>query len=199
MLLGGADAGCLTEAGAKLLDPTGTLAPGAVMAPPEGDAGTGMVVTNTVAKRTGNVSAGTSIFAMVVLEKPLQNVYPEIDLVTTPDGTPVAMVHCNTCTSDLDAWVDLFGQVAALCGAKMPASQLFPLLFNASLEGAPDCGDVVPVNYYSGEGVTHFDAGQPMLLRTAGSDFSLVNLMRANIYSAMATSRSGWTFCRMKR
>ena len=161
VLCAGQDAGNLTEAGAKLLDPTGTLLPGISFCPPEGDAGTGMVATNTVAKRTGNVSAGTSIFAMVVLEKPLQNVYPEIDLVTTPDGAPVAMVHCNTCTSDLDAWVDLFGQVAALCGAKMPASQLFPLLFNASLEGAPDCGDVVPVNYYSGEGVTHFDAGHP--------------------------------------
>ena len=191
VLCAGQDAGTLTEAGAKLLDPTGTLLPGAPVCPPEGDAGTGMAATNTVAKRTGNVSAGTSIFAMVVLEKPLQNVYPEIDLVTTPDGAPVAMVHCNNCTSDLNAWVNLFGQVAALCGAKVSASELFPLLFNASLEGAPDCGDVVPVNYYSGEGVTHFDAGHPMLLRTAGSDFSLANLMRANIYSAMATLKIG--------
>ncbi len=187
----GQDAGTLTPAGARLLDPTGTLTPGIPVCPPEGDAGTGMVATNTVAARTGNVSAGTSIFAMVVLEKPLQNVYPEIDLVTTPDGAPVAMVHCNNCTSDLNAWVNLFGQVAALCGAKMPASELFPRLFNASLEGAPDCGGVVPVNYYSGEGVTHFDAGHPLLLRTAGSDFSLANLMRAHIYSAMATLKIG--------
>ena len=191
VLPAGADAGTLTEAGARLLDPAGNLQAGIPLCPPEGDAGTGMAATNTVAKRTGNVSAGTSIFAMVVLEKPLQNVYPEIDLVTTPDGAPVAMVHCNNCTSDLNAWVNLFGQVAALCGAKVSASELFPLLFNASLEGAPDCGDVVPVNYYSGEGVTHFDAGHPMLLRTAGSDFSLANLMRANIYSAMATLKIG--------
>lgn len=191
VLCAGQDAGCLTEEGARLLDPTGTLNSGAPLCPPEGDAGTGMAATNTVAKRTGNVSAGTSIFAMVVLEKPLNNVYPEIDMVTTPDGAPVAMVHCNNCTSDLNAWVNLFGQVADLCGAKVPASQLFPLLFNASLEGAPDCGDVVPVNYYSGEGVTHFDAGHPMLLRTAGSNFSLANLMRANIYSAMATLKIG--------
>ena len=191
VLCAGQDAGSLTETGAHLLDPTGTLSPGVPVCPPEGDAGTGMAATNTVAVRTGNVSAGTSIFAMVVLEKMLKNVYPEIDLVTTPDGAPVAMVHCNNCTSDLNAWVNLFGQVAALCGTQVPASQLFPLLFNASLEGAPDCGDVVPVNYYSGEGVTHFDAGHPLLLRTAGSDFSLPNLMRAHIYSAMATLKIG--------
>ena len=191
VLCAGQDAGMLTAEGARMLDPTGTLQPGVPVCPPEGDAGTGMAATNTVAVRTGNVSAGTSIFAMVVLEKPLQNVYPEIDLVTTPDGAPVAMVHCNNCTSDLNAWVNLFGQVAALCGAKVPASQLFPLLFNASLEGAPDCGNVVPVNYYSGEGVTHFDAGHPLLLRTAASDFSLPNLMRAHIYSAMATLKIG--------
>lgn len=191
VLCAGQDAGTLTETGAKLLDPTGTLLPGAPVCPPEGDAGTGMVATNTVAMRTGNVSAGTSIFAMVVLEKPLQNVYPEIDLVTTPDGAPVAMVHCNNCTSDLNAWVNLFGQVAALCGAELSASRLFPLLFRASLDGASDCGGVVPVNYYSGEGVTHFDDGRPLLLRTAQSDFSLPNLMRAHIYSAMATLKIG--------
>ena len=191
VLCAGQDAGALTEAGAKLLDPTGTLAPGAAACPPEGDAGTGMTATNTVAKRTGNVSAGTSIFAMVVLEKPLQKVYPEIDLVTTPDGAPVAMVHCNNCTSDLNAWVNLFGQVAALCGAKLPASELFPKLFNASLEGAPDCGGLAPVNYYSGEGVTHFDAGCPLLVRGAQSALTLPNLMRAHIYSAMATLKIG--------
>lgn len=191
VLCAGQDAGALTEAGARRLDPTGTLQPGAPVCPPEGDAGTGMAATNTVAMRTGNVSAGTSIFAMVVLEKPLQKVYPEIDLVTTPDGAPVAMVHCNNCTSDLNAWVNLFGQVAALCGAPRKASELFPLLFNASLEGAPDCGGVVPVNYYSGEGVTHFDAGCPLLLRSAQSDFSLANLMRAHIYSAMSTLKIG--------
>lgn len=191
VLCAGEDAGTLTQAGAQLLDPTGVLQPGAPVCPPEGDAGTGMAATNTVAVRTGNVSAGTSIFAMVVLEKPLQKVYPEIDLVTTPDGAPVAMVHCNNCTSDLNAWVNLFGQVAALCGAPQKAADLFPLLFNASLEGAADCGGVVPVNYYSGEGVTHFDAGCPLLVRGAQSDFSLPNLMRAHIYSAMATLKIG--------
>ncbi len=187
----GQDAGTLTEAGARLLDPSGALAAGIPLCPPEGDAGTGMAATNTVAVRTGNVSAGTSIFAMVVLEKPLATVHPEIDLVTTPDGAPVAMVHCNNCTSDLNAWVQLFGQVAALCGEKVPAAELFTRLFRVSLEGAPDCGSVVPVNYYSGEGVTHFDAGHPLLLRTAGSDFSLANLMRSHIYSALATLKIG--------
>lgn len=191
VLCAGQDAGTLTEAGARLLDPTGTLTPGAPVCPPEGDAGTGMAATNTVAKRTGNVSAGTSIFAMVVLEKPLQNVYPEIDLVTTPDGAPVAMVHCNNCTSDLNAWVELLAQNAELCGAKVNKGELFTKLFNLSLQGAPDCGGVIPVNYYSGEGVTHFDAGRPMLLRGPESDFSLANLMRANIYSAFATLAIG--------
>lgn len=191
VLCAGEDAGVLTEEGTRLLDPTGILSPGVPLCPPEGDAGTGMAATNTVAKRTGNVSAGTSIFAMVVLEKPLQNVYPEIDLVTTPDGAPVAMVHCNNCTSDLNAWVNLFGQVAALCGAEIPTAELFPRLFAASLEGAPDCGGLVPVNYYSGEGVTHFDAGCPLLLRSAQSAFTLPNLMRAHIYSAMATLKIG--------
>ena len=187
----GEDAGCLTEAGARLLDPTGALEAGAPLCPPEGDAGTGMAATNSVAERTGNVSAGTSVFAMVVLEKPLSKVYPEIDMVTTPTGRPVAMVHCNNCTSDLNAWVELLAQNAELCGAKVNKGELFTKLFNLSLQGAPDCGGVIPVNYYSGEGVTHFDAGRPMLLRGPESDFSLANLMRANIYSAFATLAIG--------
>ena len=191
VLCAGQDAGTLTEAGAKLLDPTGTLLPGAPVCPPEGDAGTGMAATNSVAPRTGNVSAGTSIFAMVVLEKALSKVYPEIDMVTTPAGDPVAMVHCNNCTSDLNAWVELLAQNAELCGAKVNKGELFTKLFNLSLQGAPDCGGVIPVNYYSGEGVTHFDAGRPMLLRGPESDFSLANLMRANIYSAFATLAIG--------
>lgn len=195
----GQDAGCLTEAGARLLDPTGTLQPGAPVCPPEGDAGTGMAATNTVEPGTGNVSAGTSIFAMVVLEKPLQKVYPEIDLVTTPDGAPVAMVHCNNCTSDLNAWVGLFGQVAALCGAPCEPDKLYPLLFGASLEGAPDCGGLTPVNYYSGEGVTHFDAGRPLLLRSPQSSLSLPELMRAHIYSAMATLKIGLDLLRQEQ
>ena len=144
----------------------GTLQPGIPFCPPEGDAGTGMVATNSVAPRTGNVSAGTSIFAMVVLEKPLSKVYPEIDMVTTPDGAAVAMVHCNNCTSDLNAWVDLLAESAALCGANVDKGALFTLLFNESLHGAPDCGGITPVNYISGESVTHLDAGVPLLLRS---------------------------------
>ena len=173
------------------MDPAGNLQAGIPLCPPEGDAGTGMAATNSVAPRTGNVSAGTSIFAMVVLEKALSKVYPEIDMVTTPAGDPVAMVHCNNCTSDLNAWVELLAQNAELCGAKVNKGELFTKLFNLSLQGAPDCGGVIPVNYYSGEGVTHFDAGRPMLLRGPESDFSLANLMRANIYSAFATLAIG--------
>ena len=191
VLPAGEDAGTLTAEGAKLLDPTGVLQPGVPFCPPEGDAGTGMAATNSVAPRTGNVSAGTSIFAMVVLEKPLSKVYPEIDMVTTPDGAAVAMVHCNNCTSDLNAWVNLLAESAALCGAGIDKGVLFTRLFNESLKGAPDCGGVVPINYISGESVTHFDAGLPLLLRRPNSDFTLANFMRANIYSAFATLALG--------
>ena len=191
VLPAGEDAGMLTVEGAKRLDPTGTLQPGIPFCPPEGDAGTGMVATNSVAPRTGNVSAGTSIFAMVVLEKPLSKVYPEIDMVTTPDGAAVAMVHCNNCTSDLNAWVDLLAESAALCGANIDKGALFTLLFNESLHGAPDCGGITPVNYISGESVTHLDAGVPLLLRSPDSAFTLANFMRANIYSAFATLAMG--------
>ena len=191
VLTAGDNAGVLTKEGAALLDMSGNLEAGIPLCPPEGDAGTGMAATNSVAPRTGNVSAGTSIFAMVVLEKALSKVYPEIDMVTTPAGDPVAMVHCNNCTSDLNAWVELLAQNAELCGAKVNKGELFTKLFNLSLQGAPDCGGVIPVNYYSGEGVTHFDAGRPMLLRGPESDFSLANLMRANIYSAFATLAIG--------
>ena len=191
VLPAGADAGALTESGAKLLDPTGVLQPGVPLCPPEGDAGTGMAATNSVAPRTGNVSAGTSIFAMVVLEKPLSKVYPEIDMVTTPDGATVAMVHCNNCTSDLNAWVDLLAESAALCGASIDKGALFTRLVNESLQGAPDCSGITPVNYISGESVTHLDAGAPLLLRRPDSDFTLANFMRANIYSAFATLAIG--------
>lgn len=194
VLSAGEDAGVLTSEGAKLLDPTGVLQPGVLFCPPEGDAGTGMAATNSVAPRTGNVSAGTSIFAMVVLEKPLSKVYPEIDMVTTPDGAAVAMVHCNNCTSDLNAWVDLLAESAALCGASIDKGELFTRLFNQSLQGAPDCGGITPVNYISGESVTHFDAGIPLLLRRPGCDFTLANFMRANIYSAFATLAMGLEF-----
>lgn len=191
VLSAGTDAGTLTAEGAKLLDPTGTLQPGVPLCPPEGDAGTGMAATNSVAPRTGNVSAGTSIFSMVVLEKPLSKVYPEIDMVTTPDGAAVAMVHCNNCTSDLNTWVDLLAESAALCGASIDKGTLFAKLFNESLKGAPDCGGITPINYISGESVTHLDAGAPLLLRRPDSAFTLANFMRANIYSAFATLAMG--------
>lgn len=189
VLTAGEKAGELTPEGAKRLD--GLLTPGIPFAPAEGDAGTGMTATNAVAPRTGNVSAGTSVFSMVVLEKPLEKVYQEIDLVTTPTGRPVAMVHCNNCTSDLNAWVSLLAESAALCGAEVDKGTLFTKLFNASLRGAPDCGGVTPVNYFSGESVTHFDAGLPLLLRRPDADFTLANFMRANIYSAFATLAMG--------
>jgi sugar (pentulose or hexulose) kinase len=191
VLSAGADAGCLTEAGAKRLDPTGTLAPGAVMAPPEGDAGTGMVATNSVAARTGNVSAGTSVFAMVVLERPLSRVYPEIDMVTTPTGRPVAMVHCNTCTSDLDAWVKLLGQMAEAAGAKLAKPALYDLFYQKALEGDADCGGLVNFNYYSGEPVTGLDEGRPLFVRRPGAKLTLANFARVQLYSTMATLKLG--------
>ena len=154
VLCAGQDAGTLTEAGARLLDPTGTLGAGIPLCPPEGDAGTGMAATDSVAVRTGNVSAGTSVFAMVVLEKPLAKVHPEIDLVTTPDGRPVAMVHCNTCTSDLDDWVRLLGEMAAAAGATLSRNELYTLFYRKALEGDPDCGGLVNFNCFSGEPVT---------------------------------------------
>ena len=199
VLPAGAEAGVLTPAGTALLDPTGTLQPGVPLCPPEGDAGTGMAATNSVAPRTGNVSAGTSIFAMVVLERPLGRVYPEIDLVTTPDGAPVAMVHCNNCTSDINAWVDLLAEAAALCGAEVDKGALFTALFERSLQGAADAGGIVPVNYYSGEGVTHFDAGCPLLLRRPDSRLDLANFMRGQIYSAMATLAIGLDILRREQ
>ena len=189
VLMAGQAAGKLTQAGRTFLE--GLLPAGIPFCPPEGDAGTGMTATNAVAPRTGNVSAGTSIFAMVVLEKPLSKVYQEIDMVTTPSGKPVAMVHCNNCTSDLNAWVDLLAESAALCGANIDKGALFTLLFNESLHGAPDCGGITPVNYISGESVTHLDAGVPLLLRRPDSAFTLANFMRANIYSAFATLAMG--------
>lgn len=191
VLYAGEDAGRLTEAGVRLLDPTGTLQAGIPLCPPEGDAGTGMAATNSVAPRTGNVSAGTSIFSMVVLEKPLSRVYPELDLVTTPDGAPVAMVHCNNCTNELNAWTYLFREVLELMGADADLGDLFTKLYLKSLEGAADCDGVLPVNYLSGEGVTHFDAGRPLLVRSPESRMNLANFMRAQIYSSMATLCTG--------
>ena len=191
VLPAGADAGALTPEGARLLDPTGVLQPGILFCPPEGDAGTGMAATNSVAPRTGNVSAGTSIFAMVVLERPLSRVYPEIDLVTTPAGDPVAMVHCNNCTGDTNAWASVLRETAALFGAEPDTGSLFTRLYEKSLEGDPDCGGVLVCNYLAGEGVTHMDEGRPMVVRRPGAHFTLANFFRAQLYSAMATLKIG--------
>lgn len=160
-------------------------------APPEGDAGTGMTATNAVAPRTGNVSAGTSIFAMVVLEKPLSAVYPEIDMVTTPTGRPVAMVHCNNCTADSNAWVSLLGEAAALFGGQADKGELYAGLYRKSLEGAPDCGSVTVCNYLSGEGVTHLDRGIPMVVRGPAGRLNLADFLRATLYSSLATLAIG--------
>lgn len=191
VLVAGESAGVLTAEGARLLDPTGTLQPGAPMCPPEGDAGTGMVATNSVAVRTGNVSAGTSIFAMIVLEKAMEKAHEEIDMVTTPDGMPVAMVHCNNCTSDLNAWVNLFGECAESFGVKVDKNELYGVLYRKALEGAADCGGVTAYNYFSGEPITGLDAGRPMVVRTPDADFSLANFMRSHLYSAVATLKIG--------
>lgn len=174
-----------------LLDPTGGLKPGAPLCPPEGDAGTGMAATNSVAPRTGNVSAGTSIFAMVVLEQPLKQLHTEIDMVATPSGEPVAMVHCNTCTSDLDAWVRLFGQTLEAAGVTLSKSELYDLLYRQALLGDADCGGLVSYNCYSGEPVTDLKEGRPLVVRSPESVLSLPNFMRAQLYAAMATLQIG--------
>ena len=189
VLTAGQSAGKLTEAGSALLD--GLLPAGIPFAPAEGDAGTGMTATNAVAPRTGNVSAGTSIFSMVVLEKPLKRVYEEIDLVTTPAGAPVAMVHCNNCTNDTNAWVGVLGEAARLFGANPSAGELYQKLYEKSLEGAPDCGGVLVCNYLAGEGVTHLDAGRPLVVRRPDSTFNLANFFRAQLYATMATLKIG--------
>ncbi len=187
----GANAGTLTAEGAKRLDPTGTLRAGVPMCPPEGDAGTGMVATNSVAERTGNVSAGTSIFAMLVLEKALSKLHTEIDMVTTPSGKPVAMVHCNSCTSDLDAWVKLFGETLALMGHKVSKAELYDKLYVAALDGDPNCGGVLSYNYYAGEPITGLENGCPLFVRTPDSRFTLANFMRAQLFATMATLKIG--------
>lgn len=191
ILVAGEEAGRLTEEGARFLDPTGTLEPGIPLCPPEGDAGTGMVATNAVRKRTGNVSAGTSVFAMIVLERPLSKPYPEIDLVTTPVGDLVGMVHCNNCTSDLNGWVDLFGEFAALLGVDIPKWKLYDELYFASEKGDKDCGGLLAYNYVSGEHVTRVDAGRPMFIRTSESKFTLSNFMRTHLFSAFGALKVG--------
>ena len=189
VLLAGEDAGSLTESGAARLD--GLLSPGIAFAPAEGDAGTGMTATNAVAARTGNVSAGTSIFSMVVLEKTLKKVYEEIDLVTTPTGKAVAMVHCNNCTNDSNAWVGILKEAANLMGAEPSTGEVYTKLYEKALEGEPDCGGVLVCNYMAGEGVTHLDEGRPMVVRRPDSRFTLANFFRATLYATMSTLKIG--------
>ncbi len=191
VLPAGAAAGTLTAEGAKLLDPDGELGAGVPMCPPEGDAGTGMVATNSVKVRTGNISAGTSIFSMVVTEHALNKVHEEIDMVTTPDGYPVAMVHCNNCTSDLNAWVNLFEEFAGKFGMKPDKNELYGALYREALTADPDCGGLMAYNYFSGEPVTGLNAGRPMFVRTPDARFSLANFMRSHLYSAMAALKIG--------
>lgn len=191
VLTAGENAGCLTEEGARLLDVSGKLKAGIPLCPPEGDAGTGMAATKSVSQRTGNVSAGTSVFAMIVLEKPLSKMYPEIDMVTTPAGDPVAMVHCNNCTSDLNAWVNLFDEFASCFGMDVDKNRLFSVLYNKALEGDKDCGGLVAYNYFAGEPVTGLEEGRPMFVRRPDSRLSLANFMRSHLYSSLATLKIG--------
>ena len=190
-LSAGEQAGTLTEEGAKLLDPSCRLKAGIPFCPPEGDGGTGMVATNSVTPHTGNVSAGTSIFAMVVLEKELSQVYPEIDIVTTPSGRPVAMVHCNNCTTDLDSWVRIFGEVTGLTGVNLDISELYKNLYEEALEGEADCGGLLSYNYHSGEHLTGLEQGRPLFVRLPDSNFTLANFMRTLLFSAMGTLKLG--------
>ena len=189
VLVAGDKAGKLTEAGSAMLD--NLLSPGIPFAPAEGDAGTGMTATNAVAPRTGNVSAGTSIFSMVVLERPLSKVYEEIDLVTTPTGKPVAMVHCNNCTNDSNAWVSVLKETANLFGAEPTDGEIYTRLYEQSLAGDYDCGGICVCNYMAGEGVTHLDEGRPLVVRRPDSRFTLANLFKAILYSTMSTLKIG--------
>ncbi|HWV70076.1 MAG TPA: FGGY-family carbohydrate kinase [Pseudosphingobacterium sp.] len=187
----GEHAGYLHEVGARLLDPSGSLQAGIPLCPPEGDAGTGMVATNSVRKRTGNISVGTSIFAMIVLEKDLSSVYPEIDIVTTPDGSPVAMVLANNCSSDINAWLGLFREFHEAMGLKADMNQLFSILFNKALEADADGGGLLSYGYYSGENITGFAKGRPLFVRSPESRFNLANFMRMHLFTAFAALRLG--------
>lgn len=191
VMTAGETAGTLTEEGARLLDESGSLEAGILLCPSEGDAGTGMAATNSVAQRTGNVSAGTSVFAMIVLEKELKKVYPEIDLVTTPDGSLVAMVHANNCTSDLNAWVGIFREFAESFGIEVDMNKLFGTLYNKALEGDADCGGLLSYGYLSGEFITGVDEGRPLFVRSPESRFNLANFMRVNLFTALGAIKAG--------
>lgn len=189
--LAGENAGALTEAGARILDPSGDLQGDIPLCPPEGDAGTGMVATNSVKKRTGNVSVGTSVFAMIVLEKELSKVYPEIDMVTTPNGHPVGMVHANNCSSDLNAWIGLFRQFSESMGFEVDNNKLYSVLFNKALEGDPDGGGLLSYGYLSGENITGIDQGRPLFVRSPESNFNLANFMRTHLFTAFGALKLG--------
>lgn len=191
VMTAGQEAGCLTGQGAGLLDISGNLQEGIRFCPPEGDAGTGMTATNSVEAGTGNVSAGTSAFAMVVLEKELKKVRKELDIVTTPDGKNVAMVQCNNCTSDINVWIRLFQEFAALSGHPMTDGEIYPLLFQTALDGEKDCGGLLSFNYFSGEHITGFEEGRPLTVRTPDSRFNLSNFMRSHLFAAFATLKIG--------
>jgi sugar (pentulose or hexulose) kinase len=191
VLVAGDPAGVLTEEGARLLDPSGELQAGTPLCPPEGDAGTGMVATNSVAERTGNVSAGTSVFAMIVLEQALSKLYPEIDMVTTPTGKPVAMVHSNNCTSDLNAWVDIFQEFSQALGIEISESRLYETLYQKALAGDADAGGLLAYNYVSGEHITHLEEGRPLFVRTPESRFTLANFMRTHLFSSLGALKIG--------
>ncbi len=191
VLVAGQNAGFLTPEGALKLDVSGHLKPGVPVCPPEGDAGTGMAATNAVKVRTGNVSAGTSSFSMIVLEKPLSKPYETIDMVTTPDGSLVAMVHCNNCTSDINAWASIFKEYAEILGVKQDTYTLYCNVFNAALKAEPDCGGLISYNYVSGEPVTGLSDGRPLFVRSANDKFNLANFMRANLYGAISVLKVG--------
>ncbi|RKD71352.1 sugar (pentulose or hexulose) kinase [Sinobaca qinghaiensis] len=187
----GEQAGTLTAAGAGMLDVSKKLQPGIPFCPPEGDAGTGMVATNSVRKRTGNVSVGTSVFAMIVLEKELQKVLPEIDLVTTPAGSPVGMIHANNCSSDLNAWLTLFKEFYEAMGQTVDMNTVFEVMLKQSLEAEPDGGGMVSYGYFSGETITGFQEGRPLFVRSPESNFNLANVMRVHLYTAFAVLKIG--------
>lgn len=191
VLVAGSEAGILTDEGARLLDETGELESGIPLCPPEGDAGTGMIATNSIVPRTGNVSAGTSVFAMIVLEKELSKAYPEIDLVTTPEGNLVAMVHSNNCTSDYDQWIKIFGEAIKALGVNVSKAELYDTLLGMALKGDADCGGLLGYGYISGEHITNFDKGCPMFMRLPGSRFNLANFMRTNLYTSLGALKIG--------
>lgn len=191
VLLAGDKAGTLTAEGAKLLDPEGDLEAGVPVCPPEGDAGTGMTATNSVKLRTGNVSAGTSVFAMIVTDQKMKKVHTEIDMVTNPMGDNVAMVHCNNCTSDLNAWVNIFKEFAQAMGIEADMNKIFSVLYNGALTGDADCGGLLAYNYFSGESITGFEEGRPLFVRTPNSHFNLANFMRVNLFTALGALKAG--------